>query len=104
MEGKATLARAVAAVGVPLVLLASALGLALVLVSVLVPMLDFGAACVATVAVGVRSRSRSLRPVGASVLRSLSLFAWRVLRCRCPRRVAPLRLSSLMASAGLMRS
>ena len=75
MEGRTALVRAVAAAGVPLVLLASALGLALVLVSVLVPVLDFGAACVATVAVGVRSRSRSLQPVGASVLRSLSLFA-----------------------------
>ena len=98
------LARVVAAAGVPLVLLASALGLTLVLVPVLVPVLDVGAACVATVAVGVRSRSRSLRSVGASVPRPLSLFAWRVLCCRCPRRVAPLRLSSLMTSVGLMRS
>ena len=67
MEGKATLARAVAAVGVPLVLLASVLGLALVLVPVLVPVLDFGVACAVTVVAGVRSRSRSLRPVGAPV-------------------------------------
>ena len=92
-EGKAALARTAAAVGVSLVLLASALGLALVLVPVLVSVVDFGAACVAIVVAGVRFRSRSLRPVGASVLWSLSSFAWRVRRCRCLRRVAPLRLS-----------
>ena len=67
MEGKVALARTVAAVGVLLVLLASVLGLALVLVSVPVPVLDFGAACAVTVVAGVCSRSRSLRPVGASV-------------------------------------
>ena len=67
MEGETALARTVAAVGVPLVLLASVLGLALVLVPVLVPVLDFGVACAVTVVAGVRSRSRSLRPVGAPV-------------------------------------
>jgi len=67
MEGKVALARTVAAVGVLLVLLASVLGLALVLVSVPVPVLDFGAAFAVTVVAGVCSRSRSLRPVGASV-------------------------------------
>jgi len=67
MEGMAALARMVVVVGVPLVLLAPALGPALVLVPVLVAVLNFGAACVVTVVTGVRSRSRSLRPVGASV-------------------------------------
>ena len=67
MEGMAAPARMVAVVGMPLVLLASALGLALVLVPVLVMVLGFGAACVVTVVAGVRSRSCSLLPVGASV-------------------------------------
>ena len=67
MEGKVALVHTVAAVGVLLALLASALGLAPVLVLVPVPVLDFGAACFVTVVAGVRSRSRSLRPVGAPV-------------------------------------
>ena len=104
MEGKVALVRTVAAVGVLLVLLASALGLALVLVPVLVTVLGFGAACFVTVVAGARSRSRSLRPVGASVPRSPSLCAWRALRCRCPRKVVPLRLASMMTSEGLMSS
>ena len=102
MEGKVALARMVAAVEVLLAMLASVLGLALVLVPVPMPVLGFGAAFAVTVAAGVRSRSLSLRPVGASVPRSPSLCAWRALRCRCPQKVAPLRLASMMTSVSLM--
>ena len=61
------LTRKVSAAGVLLVLSASVLGLALVLVPVPVPVPDFGVARVVTVVAGVRFRSRSLRPAGASV-------------------------------------
>ena len=67
MVGKVALPRAVAAVGLLLVLLASVAWLALVLVSVPVPVPGFGVARVVTVVAGVRCRLPSLRPADASV-------------------------------------
>ena len=104
MAGKVALARTVAAVGLLLALSASVLGLAMVSVPVPVTVPGFGVARVATVVAGVLRRSRFLRSVGASVSWPTSLCEWRALRCRCLRRVAPLRLASMMTSAGLTSS